>query len=215
MGIRPIPLLHGEYYHIYSRGSDKRKIFHDSADYERFQKLLYLANSDKSFRFETIKDVYEVRRGERLVSIGAYCPMPNHLHILIKQNSENGISKFMQKFLTAYSMYYNIKYERTGSLLEGKFKVEHLENDTYLKYIFSYIHLNPVKLIYPNWKENGLSNKKRVLDFLNKYTYSSFLDYTGISRPENTILNRKEFPNYFPSIKRFENEILDWFNYRD
>ena len=141
--------------------------------------------------------------------------MPNHLHILIKQNSENGISKFMQKFLTAYSMYYNIKYERKGSLFEGKFKAEHMEEDIYLKYIFSYIHLNPVKLIYPDWKENGLSDKKSVLNFLNKYTYSSFLDYREINRVENKILNREEFPDYFPSIKHFEDEILDWINYRD
>ena len=213
MSIRPVPLLPDEYYHIYSRGGDKRKIFHNAVDYQRFQKLLYLANSDKSFRFETIKNVYEVERGERLVSIGAYCPMPNHIHLLIKQKAENGISKFIQKFLTAYSMYYNVKYERTGSLFESKFKVEHLGNDVYLKYVFSYIHLNPVKLIYPDWKEDGISDKKRALDFLNQHTYSSFLDYRGIKRPENKILNREEFPDYFPTLKHFENEILDWINY--
>ncbi|MBI2065460.1 MAG: transposase [Candidatus Zambryskibacteria bacterium] len=215
MSIRKVPFIQDEYYHVYSRGNDKRKIFHDHTDYNRFQKLLYLANSDKNFRLETIKNVYEIERGDRLVFIGAYCPMPNHLHILIKQNSENGISKFMQKFLTGYSMYYNIKYERTGSLFEGKFKVEHLGNDGYLKYVFSYIHLNPVKLIYPDWKESGLGDKKRVLSFLSKYTYSSFLDYIMINRPENAILDRNEFPDYFPSKKHFENEILDWISYRD
>ena len=215
MSIRKIPLVQDEYYHIYSRGNDKRDIFHNHNDYERFQKSLYLANSDKHFRFETIENVYDVNRGNKMVFIGAYCLMPNHFHILIKQSGENGISKFMQKLLTAHSMYYNIKYERTGSLFEGKFKVEHLGEDRYLKYIFSYIHLNPVKLIYPNWKEEGLADKKRVITFLNKYTYSSFLDYTEVNRQENAILDRSEFPDYFPSTQHFENEIMDWINYRD
>ena len=215
MSIRKVPLVQDEYYHIYSRGNSKREIFHDRNDYERFKKLLYLANSDKNFRLETIKNVYEVERGNRLVSIGAYCQMPNHFHIIIKQNGESGASKFMQKLLTAYTMYYNIRYERTGSLFEGKFKAEHLGNDRYLKYVFSYIHLNPVKLIYPDWKEDGLGDKRRVLNFLNKYAYSSFLDYLGENRPEKAILNRREFPNYFPSKRHFENEILDWINYNN
>src|SRR3989344_708005 len=128
---------------------------------------------------------------------------------------ENNISKFMQKISTAYVMYYNKKYERTGGLFEGKFKSQHLNTDRYLKYIFSYIYLNPVKLIDSKWKDRGIQNKQKALKFLKKYTYSSYLDYLGINRLQNKILDTKAFPKYFPDKRSFLNEIFDWLNYKD
>ena len=121
----------------------------------------------------------------------------------------------MQKISTAYVMYYNKKYERTGGLFEGKFKSQHLNTDRYLKYIFSYIYLNPVKLIDSKWKDRGIQNKQKALKFLKKYTYSSYLDYLGINRLQNKILDTKAFPKYFPDKRSFLNEIFDWLNYKD
>jgi putative transposase len=175
--------------------------------------ILYLSNSNINFRFDRIEDIYSTEREQKLVSIGAHCLMPNHFHILIKEVTEGGISKFIQKLLTAYSMYYNIKYERTGGLFEGKFKSEHLDTDIYLKYIFSYIHLNPIKLIEPKWQESGIKDERRALDFLNTYAYSSYQDFYGKTRKEKAILDLAEFPNYFPSKKHFQREILDWIQY--
>ena len=160
-------------------------------------------------------DPYLWERGKQLISIGAYCLMPNHFHILITENKEGGISKFMQKLSTAYVMYYNQKYKRTGGLFEGKFKSEHLNTDIYLKYIFSYIHLNPVKIFQKDWKENGIKNKKGILKYLGNYRYSSYLDYVGITRKQNSILNRKAYPNYFPSSKSFNAEILEWISFKN
>ncbi len=73
--------------------------------------------------------------------------MPNHFHILFKQEKEQGITTFMQKLSTAYVMYYNKKYKRSGGLFEGKFKSKYAGEDRYLKYLFSYIHLNPLKIL--------------------------------------------------------------------
>ena len=210
MSLRKVPFVEDEYYHLYSRGTDRRKLFHDKADSIRFLNIFYLANSETSFRFDRIKDAYSIERSQRLVSIGAYCLMPNHVHILIKQVVENGISRFMHKLLTAYSMYYNTKYERTGGLFEGKFKAEHLDSDNYLKYIFSYIHLNPVKLIDPKWKENGIRNRSEAIEFLNGYRYSSYQDFMEVDRREKIILNREDFPEYFPTKEKFQKEIFDW-----
>ena len=103
----------------------------------------------------------------------------------------------MQKVLTAYSKYFNAKYQRTGSLFEGKFKSVHIENDTQAKYLFSYIHLNPLKLINKNWKEKGNKNKKEALKFLDTYKWSSYFDYLEIIRPENKIINRLDFLRLF------------------
>ncbi|OGI46967.1 hypothetical protein A2121_02770 [Candidatus Nomurabacteria bacterium GWB1_40_6] len=218
MSIREANLVDGEYYHIYNRGNSKQKIFHDNEDYSRFVSLLCACNSTNSFRIFTLaknESPYDFERGKKIVSIGAYCLMPNHFHILITPTEEKGVSKFMQKLGTAYSMYYNKKYKRTGGLFEGKFKSQHLGNDRYLKYLFSYIHLNPIKLIQKNWKEIGIKNKKEALEYLQNYKYSSYLDYLDIKRIQNKILNTENFPEYFPNNKSFQKEIFEWLSYKE
>jgi len=141
--------------------------------------------------------------------------MPNHFHLLITQKDGGDISKFMQKLSTAYVMYYNKKYKRTGGLFEGKFKSQHLSTDKYLKYIFSYIHLNPVKLIDKDWKEKGIRNKKESLKYLHQYSYSSFSDFLGIQRIQNKVLDKNDFPRYFSNSKVFLGEIFEWLNYKN
>lgn len=216
MSIRKVPFVLGEYYHIYNRGNSKQKIFLSKKDYERFVALLYIANTRDSFNFFDLQksgDIFSHKIEDGLVSIGAYCLMPNHFHILITPLSEDGLSKFMQKLSTAYSMYFNETHKRTGGLFEGKFKSQHISSDKQLKYNFSYIHLNPVKLIDSKWKEDGLKNLKTTLEYLHTYPYSSFLDYLEEKRKERLILNFSNFPNYFSSKKVFEKEIFDWLNY--
>jgi len=218
MSLRKFPLVSGEHYHIYSRGNGKRDIFHDKADYQRFIKLLFIANSEENFRLSEIKDPFSIERGNILVSIGAYCLMPNHFHILLRQESDGGISKFIQKVMTGYTMYYNKRYEKTGSLCEGKFKSQLLDTDNYLKYIFSYIHLNPVKLIFSNWKKDGFidkTQKSRALTFLEEYPYSSFHSYIETNKKESLILTKESFPKYFPSKKTFKKEIIEWLSFND
>jgi len=211
MSIRKTNFVSNEYYHIYNRGNSKQKIFHDKQDHEYFLRLIFLCNKDIKFKINFLEgDAYEMEQGNQIVCIGAYCLIPNHFHILITQIEDGGISKFMHKITSGYSHYYNKKYERTGSLFEGKFKSQYIDNDRYLKYIFSYIHLNIVKTIQKDWKEKGIQNKQKVTDFLKNYKYSSFQDYLGISRKERVILNRKAFPDYFPTTKNFTKEIFDW-----
>lgn len=215
MALRKTPFISNEYYHIYNRGNSKQPIFQDENDYIRFIKLLFLSNGKESFKIDFIEnEIYDFDRGEQLVSIGAYCLMPNHFHLLLTQVCEGGISKFMQKLSTGYSMFYNNRYERTGSLFEGKFKSEHADNDRYLKYLFSYIHLNPVKLIDSDWKEKGIKNKNATINFLEKYPYSSFQDFTGYSRQQKDILNIKAFPSYFQTATIFKDDIFNWLSYR-
>lgn len=211
MSIRATSFADNEHYHIYNRGNSKQEIFRDEADYQRFLKLLYTANSDKNIVIRNFsKDVYNLNRGKRLVYIGAYCFMPNHFHLLVRQPENGNITKFVHKLTTSYSMYFNNKYTRTGSLFEGKFKSEYVNDDTYLKYLFSYIHLNPVKLIDPLWKKFRLRNRNRTLEFLNTYKFSSYLDYMKYDRPDKVIVDRENFPDYFTTKKSFESEIFDW-----
>jgi len=216
---RKITFAPDEYYHIYSRGVDKRKIFLDKGDYYRFFALLFICNSTNSIKIRdqfrqgrSLAEVMLVKRNETLVDIGAYCLMPNHYHLLIREKNDNGISTFMKKLNTAYVMYFNKKNKRSGVLFQGRFGAEWLNKDEYLKYIFAYIHLNPVKLIEPKWKDNGIKNFAKVKKFLNNYFWSSYLSYT--MEQKNSILNKKEFPEYFKNKKEFKNFIDDWLKYQ-
>lgn len=206
----------GEFYHLYNRGSNKMPIFLDDFYRKRFTKLLFVCNGNKPVVFKSIQGLPldEIDRGETLVDIGAYCLMPNHFHLLIREKIENGISLFMEKLSTAFSMFFNKKNERTGGLFEGTFKATHADNDVYLKYLFAYIHLNPVKLIDQGWKENGIKDKNTANMFLNNYTFSSYVDYMGAERVESMILNRKVFPEYFSTLKDFNNMINNWLSFK-
>ena len=219
MSLRKFKFVKGEYYHLYNRGNSKQKVFHDEEDYLRFISLLYISNTNENFNLYDLNrisgfNVYELEIKNPIVSIGAYCLMSNHFHILITEKKEGGISKFMQKLSTAYAMYYNRKYERRGGLFEGKFKSVYIENDIQMKYLFSYIHLNPIKLIQKDWKEKGIKNKKIALDYLNNYFYSSYKDFLRQKRIQNKILNIKDFPEYFPRKSLFIKEIIEWLNMR-
>lgn len=216
MSIRKVNFAPGEYYHIYNRGNDKRVIFHDAKDYDHFMKLMYLSNNKQRFLFRNFfRDTYSSAREGTEIAIGAYCLMPNHFHILATQMEEGSISKYMQKLTTAYSMYYNKKYKRSGTLFEGKFKSQYLGNDRYLKYLFSYIHLNPIKIVQSDWKQVGIYNKNEAIEYLKDYRYSSFNDFIGFSRPENKILDYIYFPDYFPTKNSFVREIFEWLSYHD
>lgn len=226
MSNRKIPLLSGQYFHIYNRGNSKQNIFLNDKDRERFVKLLYLSNSIKgvNFRDDIVDkniDAFDFEREETLVSIGAWVLMPNHFHIYLTSPKSNlgeekiNISEFMRKLLTAYTKYFNTKYKRKGSLCEGTFKSVHVNDDNQAKYLFSYIHLNPVKLIDPEWKENGITDKNITFKHLNDYKWSSFHDHKGILRKENKILNLKDFPEYFNNIDDFDSEILSWLQYEE
>ncbi len=139
--------------------------------------------------------------------------MPNHVHLLIREKNDGGTSRFMQKLATAYTMYFNTRYERTGSLFQGAFKSSHADDDRYLKYLISYIHLNPVKLIEPKWKERGIENRKAAEKYLKEYEYSSYLDYLGVKRKEKAIIDAAALPEYFESPSDFKTSVTEWLSY--
>lgn len=209
---RKVQFVENEYYHLYNRGVDKRTIFLSLADYRRFLMLLYLANSDQDIRISNVlkatryEGVFSRDRGEPLIAIGAFCLMPNHFHILATPLIKDGISKFMLKLQTGYSMYFNTKNERSGSLFQGPFKSIHADNDRYLEYLFSYIHLNPAKLKEPKWKER-IRSKGGLMKYVETYPYSSYSAYLNDS---HSITDPTKFPDYFSSKDEVASHITDW-----
>jgi len=212
-----------EFYHIYNRGTEKRNIFSNQKDYERFKCLLYACNGVADVHLDLINQrknkrgrtslglLLESDRGNPLVDICVYCLMPNHFHLILQEIEEGGISRFMQKLSTGYTMFFNRRHERTGALFQGKFKAIHIDNDTYFKYLISYIHLNPVKIIDPEWKENGIKDRKKAEKYLDTYEHSSYIDYSEKKREEEAIINKSVLPDYHSgSYKDFKSMVTEW-----
>lgn len=223
MGLRKITFIEGEYYHIFNRGNGRREIFRDDNDKSHFVKLLYLCNSKKPLNFRDEINTKKANpwiydRGESIVSVGAWVLMPNHFHLYLTipkgRTFGNNISEFMRKLCTAYTMYFNNKYSVSGSLFEGKFKAVHITDDDQAKYIFSYIHLNPIKLIDPQWKQKGIRDKNAALRYLRSYTWSSYLDHKNTQRDERVIVDMLNFPSYFSTAQDFDKEIMSWLTMR-
>ncbi len=191
----------GEIYHIYNRGADKREVFADDRDKGRFVYDLERMNcaaavlhsgyffahprpacSDGSRRTEN--------GGQKLVDILAFALMPNHFHLLLMQRSKGGIAAFMQKLGTAYTMFFNKKYQRTGVLFQGVFKCVRIKEEGHFEGIPFYIHANPLKLMPP------FPSVDLEMEFLREYKWSSFQDYAGRDNFP-AITNRKLLEEFF------------------
>ena len=119
----------------------------------------------------------------------------------------------MQKLMTGYTMYFNKKNNRNGSLFQGKFKATHVADDRYLRYLVSYIHLNPVKLIEPKWKETSITNRAVAERHLAQYWQSSYRSYLNETHSEDAILSAKVLPAYFDSGMKFKELVTEWLTY--
>ena len=218
--LRKDPFITGEYYHIYNRGIDKRVIFKSKKDYERFIMLMYLANSDQSFRLDELlnrqnkilNEILIIDKGKVIISIGAWCLMTNHFHILVRQEVDGGITKFMRKLGVGYSMFFNIKYDRKGALFGGLFKSKLIGvDDNYMRQLLAYIHINPLEIKFPEWENIIEKSSFGMKDFLEKYPYSSYTDYIGKERIEKNLINTQSFPEYFQSKKSFKDFVENYF----
>ena len=154
-------------YHVYNRGVEKRKIFEEDQDYKVFLHYLkrYLTDEDDEVRPRWKKDL------SLNIQLLAYCLMPNHFHLLLKQLSKEYLTIFMRCVANAYTRYFNEKYKRIGPLLQGKYKAVLVDKDPYLLHLTRYIHSNPI-----GHKEN-ITRSDLVM--LNRYPYSSYNAYLG------------------------------------
>lgn len=175
--------VNGYLYHLYNRGVEKRDVFQKEKDYIRFIGDLYEFNDIKPSVLNIGRRLLEVRlltvRVKPLVEILAFCLMPNHYHLLVRQKEKDGITEFMRKLGTGYTNYFNLRYDRVGPLFQGKFKAVLLEKEAHLTHLPHYIHLNPLDLSLPEWRDQKIKNIKEALRILNKYPWSSLHVYLG------------------------------------
>ena len=155
----------GLYYHIYNRGVEKRTIFYDDKDYIKFLSTIkyYLTPKDQDLKKAIKETIFRRSKLEdKELELLCYCLMPNHFHFLIKQNTQNGITRFMRRLSNTYVKYFNKKYDRVGTLFQGKFKAVLVETNEYLLHLSRYIHRNPLEL---------------GIDQIVNYSYSSYPNY--------------------------------------
>lgn len=213
--MRKTQFAEGEYYHIYNRGVDKRSIFDDQEDVQRFLRCMQEFNVtepigslyENSFRRNQLggeaSKLIASEQDMPLVEFIAYCLNPNHFHFVLKQLAERGIEKIMHKIGTGHTMFFNNKYERSGSLFQGVFKDVHIDTNEYLLHVSAYVNLNDrvhqlggeaSKLVRSSWGEymdesiKGICEKEIILgQFRDIGEYEKF----AISSLES-ILKRKE-----------------------
>lgn len=205
------------YYHLHNAGVDKRIIFNSKEDYDRFEAYLYLLNAIESPRVANFfsgnrqAEIFESARGERLVAIGAYSFVPKNFHILATPLVGGGIAKFMQKVQTAYTMYFNMKYQRKGCLFQSSYRFEIAESDEHLKHIYAAIHLNPAMLFNEEWQTANEGELFTLARNALKYRYSSINEYVT-KKP--VITSPTGFPNYFARAKDANIHVKWWLEFK-
>lgn len=215
--MRKISFENNCYYHIFNRGANKADVFFDDSDRFRFLWILDVFN-DKNSNFISVREREtnfrsEAPKKEKFVDILCFVLMPNHFHLLLQQLVDNGISKFMHKVGTSYTNYINLKYEHSGILFQGPFKAVEVDSDEQLLHLSRYIHFNPVELIQPGWKEEGIKNLKTVRSFLNSYRWSSYSRYTGKEGLEfGKIIEANNLIDDLIPRKKYREFLEDWFN---
>lgn len=222
MPIKRPQLVNGEIYHIVIKAIEELNLFRDKKDYLRMIHDLFEFNDD-----DTVISTYRKHNGTRtllaplrkkrkmIVEILAFCLMPNHVHLLVRQVQGGGISKFMRKIGAGYGIYFNNKYGRKGRIFQGRFKVVHITTGEQLKTVFVYIHTNPVALIFPGWKEKGIKVKdlKKLIKFLENYKWSSYPDYLE-KKNYPSVTNRELLNKIMGGTKGCREFVNTWLSFK-
>lgn len=190
----------GGNYHAYNRGVEKRLIFLDDQDYRVFLSFLKAYLSPQLDPKKVLEHPLDKMTGSRPVrirplrsfaeevSLLAYCLMPNHFHLVLYQKESYGMANFLQAICTSYSMYFNKRYKRIGTLFQGPYKAAYIDRDSYLLHVTRYIHLNP--------KEVTGSRPVSVRE----YPYSSYPYYLRLKQA--SWLHPEHILDYFRSAQR-------------
>lgn len=194
--MRKTPFIVNGLYHVYNRGVDKRPVFTRFGHYLRFQNTVHsILNTGSATQRLAYNQGLALKSK---VSILAYCLMPNHYHFLIKETQDGGISEFMQKLNTSYTMYFNLNNHRSGHLFEYAFKAKMIESDEVLLHVSRYIHLNPVV--------------KHLVEKPHDWRWSSYKEYFDIEAKH--ICDTEQILRYFSTTNTYTAFVEDAIAYK-
>ena len=203
MPYRKVPLKEGEMYHICTRTICGFKIFNSDSEYQRMlESIVFYTLENPPCKFSDLpkpalgKVVPNAGLG-RLVKIVAYCLMPTHIHLILQQLKEGGISRFMNLILKSYSKYFNIKHNRKGPLWEGRFKNVLVKSDEQFLHLTRYVHLNPVT--------------DYLVDRPEDWSFSSYREYIGLADEDKRICDFSDYLDMnIEAYQRFVNDRADY-----
>lgn len=206
-----------ELFHALNRGVEKRDIFLDDQDRQRFVTGLDLFNDQVP-----VDNLRQIINGERVrptrsnkkpyVKIHGWCLMRNHYHLLLSEVTSGGITRFLMKLNVGYAKYFNERYKRSGTLFQGRTKKVPIIRDAHFLYILHYIHLNPLdhNRNTHRWREGNLTRSQEALDYLRKYRWSSYGDYCGTPNfPDivTTSFFNEIFEDYQKNLQKYIKEM--------
>ncbi len=207
---RPIPLATGEIYHVFNRGLDHRQTFLRKRDYKRASEALaYYRFVNPPLRlayFYTLsydrKELFleNLHQHKTHADVLAYCLMPNHFHLILRQREDRGISKFLSNYQNSYTRYFNTKNQRIGSLFLDQFKAVRIETDVQILYVSRYIHLNPFK-----------SFVVKSLSELYLYPWSSLPEYM---KKKSGLCDTTTILTYFKTRQQYVEFVTDQADYQ-
>lgn len=206
-------------YHLLNRGVEKRKIFLNDRDYKRFVHNIDDFNSTDNVQQSYFRrridqsSLTDVRRpSEKIVEIICWALMPNHPHLMVVEKKEGGVSNFAKKIFGGYTKYFNEQNKRSGVLFQGRSKKILVQKEAHFLYLPFYIHLNPLDLFQPGWKEKGIKDVKGAMKFLEEYRWSNYRDIIGEGEREfSNITNRELFFEMFQtSAKEYKKDLEEW-----
>lgn len=183
----------GETYHVVLRRIGNELLFRDTDDYYRGVFSIYEFNNSQPTEIyrrrrariaekkKEKKLIPHIDKREKLVEVLTFTLMPNHIHLLLRQLQDGGITNFVRKIGSGYPLYFRQKHHQSdkGYFFQGKFASVHIKSDNQLIATFVYIHTNPLSLIEPGWKEGKIKNLRRATEFLENFKWSSYQDYLG------------------------------------
>ncbi len=207
---RKAPLVSGEIYHIFNKGITGQITFLNSKDYKRAKLTLkYYLYSPLPIRFSRFlelsskrkKELFQIFKPRKIVSVIAYVFMPNHFHLLVKQEEDKGIQRFVGNFQNSYTRYFNTKNKRAGSLFLNRFKAVRIKTEEQLYHVSRYIHLNPYS-----------SEVVKTLKELEQYKWSSLPEYLGLT--EEKICDKELILGHFGNIERYKSFVFNQADYQ-
>jgi putative transposase len=136
--------------------------------------------------------------------------MPNHVHVFVRERIDGGAGFFSRKIFGGYTKYINEAKGRKGVLFQGRSKINLIKRDEHFFHLPFYIMANPVSLIEPNWREKGIINLEKVVNFLENYRWSSFRDLTGRDNFPETINKSLFYEVFGTDEKALKRDFTDW-----
>lgn len=208
---RKVVFANNEYYHIYNRSTGAIPIFNSNKILNRVLSLIDYYRYPQKLRYSKYKTLtkdvkneyeYNFRKTAPMLEIYSFAIMPNHYHFLLRQNTDDGVIRYISNLQNSFAKYFNLRNKRFGSVFQGPFKAKRIEKDNYLLHLSRYIHLNPVTSFLIKIEE------------LDNYSWTSFSYYLNREKDKNHLINSSFIIKMVGSREKYKGFVYNQADYQ-